>query len=403
MPAISAATNPIQAVIAPANLPAERGSVLKNGSDQTFATALAKQKEMGRAQESGKVHTGGQSQGQAQTNRLAEPERPGDRQDTTAAQDTTTTTSASNVVVLSTQPAPEDLTGDADTSVTVGTDPINAAVIALLNAQPTGQASSGPAADALAASNIKQTISTGLPGVAPGTSEELAVGDFAAQLANDAEPLTAAELADSRAMPAKLAVADILTADRSLSSGKLQQALPEMMVPAPGSSAATLSPTAATPGSATGQVAQYAMTSSVGSNAWNTDLGHQVLFMSSAGRDRAELVLTPPNMGRIEVSISIKGDEANAIFVAANPAVRDALENALPRLREVLADAGITLGQTHIGAQSQDQSAANEQRGDNTAGALATRTAMGTDEQGPHQSSTLLARAASRAMVDIYA
>ncbi len=81
---------------------------------------------------------------------------------------------------------------------------------------------------------------------------------------------------------------------------------------------------------------------------------------------RADIVLNPPQMGRIEVSLSINGDQATATFVSANPAVRDALENALPRLREILQDAGISLGQTQVGAESFQQSANNRENGDNS-------------------------------------
>jgi flagellar hook-length control protein FliK len=70
---------------------------------------------------------------------------------------------------------------------------------------------------------------------------------------------------------------------------------------------------------------------------------------------RAELTLTPPQMGRVEVSISVSGDQTSAAFVSASPAAREALEQALPRLREILAEAGITLGQASVNAESPRQ------------------------------------------------
>ena len=60
------------------------------------------------------------------------------------------------------------------------------------------------------------------------------------------------------------------------------------------------------------------------------------------------------------------GDQATATFVSANPAVREAIENAVPRLREVLADAGVTLGQTQVGSDSPQQSANGNENGDNS-------------------------------------
>jgi flagellar hook-length control protein FliK len=95
----------------------------------------------------------------------------------------------------------------------------------------------------------------------------------------------------------------------------------------------------------------------VGGKQWETAIGNSVVFMAGHQQNRAELVLTPPQLGRIEIALSINGDQASVLFVSPNPAVREALENALPRLREVLADAGITLGQAQIDSGSPQSSA----------------------------------------------
>jgi flagellar hook-length control protein FliK len=108
-----------------------------------------------------------------------------------------------------------------------------------------------------------------------------------------------------------------------------------------------------------------AVPSPVGTPQWHQELGDHVVWMAGRMENRAELVLNPPQMGRIEVSLSVSGDQANAIFTSTNPTVRDALEASLPRLREVLADAGIQLGQAQVGAENPHQSAQQEKNGDN--------------------------------------
>lgn len=113
--------------------------------------------------------------------------------------------------------------------------------------------------------------------------------------------------------------------------------------------------------------------SQVGTPAWNTEIGDRLTWMAGNKETKAELVLTPPQMGRIEISITMNGDQANASFVSANPAVREALESALPRLREILNEAGISLGQTQVGAESFQQSSNDSQKGDN-----ASRSQNGT-------------------------
>lgn len=93
----------------------------------------------------------------------------------------------------------------------------------------------------------------------------------------------------------------------------------------------------------------------MGAAGWANEVGDKMTWMASGQLSKAELVLNPPNLGRIEVSLSIKGDQATAQFLSANAEVRETLEASIPRLREVLADAGVNLGQTHVGAEAQQQ------------------------------------------------
>lgn len=81
---------------------------------------------------------------------------------------------------------------------------------------------------------------------------------------------------------------------------------------------------------------------------WAEDVGHQITWLADQGIGKAELVLTPPHLGRIEITLEIGGDLGNAQFVSANPQVREALEQAMPRLREMLAQGGISLGEANV-------------------------------------------------------
>lgn len=111
--------------------------------------------------------------------------------------------------------------------------------------------------------------------------------------------------------------------------------------------------------------ATVSISPAVGSKSWGDEVGNHVVWMANRQESRAELVLNPPQMGRVEVSLSVTGDQASASFVSSNPAVREALESALPRLREILADAGIQLGQAQVGAESSRQSAQHDENRDN--------------------------------------
>lgn len=103
---------------------------------------------------------------------------------------------------------------------------------------------------------------------------------------------------------------------------------------------------------------------------WDNEVADKLVWMVGRQEQRAELVLNPPQLGRIEISLSVNNDQTNALLVSANPAVRETLESSLPRLREMLADAGISLGQAHVGADSRQnetsQSANNRENRDNS-------------------------------------
>ena len=101
----------------------------------------------------------------------------------------------------------------------------------------------------------------------------------------------------------------------------------------------------------------------VSSSDWSGDVGNQLTWMVSQRESSANLVLNPPDMGRIEISITMNGDQASASFISTNPDVRDALQGSLPRLREVLADAGVFLGQADIGAQAFGQQQNGAEKG----------------------------------------
>lgn len=118
----------------------------------------------------------------------------------------------------------------------------------------------------------------------------------------------------------------------------------------------------------------------LGSRQWDGEFASKLAWMVTRNEQRADLVLNPPQLGRIEVSVALSGDQAVATFGSASPAVREAIEGALPRLRELLLEAGISLGQTHVGAESPQQSPGRNENGDNRGNILpATGSGLGED------------------------
>jgi len=104
------------------------------------------------------------------------------------------------------------------------------------------------------------------------------------------------------------------------------------------------------------------LTPQVGSTAWDQALGQKVVWMAGGGQQSASLTLNPPDLGPMQVVLNVTNSHATVTFTSAQPEVRQALENAMPKLREMLGDAGIQLGQASINSGSpQQQNTASQQ------------------------------------------
>ena len=100
----------------------------------------------------------------------------------------------------------------------------------------------------------------------------------------------------------------------------------------------------------------------VGTPAWDQALGQKVTWMIAGEQQSASLTLNPPDLGPLQVVLNVTNSQANATFVAAQPEVRQALEAAMPRLRDMLSDAGIQLGQATVSSGSSGQQGAFDQQ-----------------------------------------
>jgi len=97
------------------------------------------------------------------------------------------------------------------------------------------------------------------------------------------------------------------------------------------------------------------LTPKVGTPAWDQALGQKIVWMAAGSQQSASLTLNPPDLGPLQVVLHVTNDQANATFISAHPDVRHALEAALPKLREMMGDAGIQLGQSTVSAETPNQ------------------------------------------------
>lgn len=84
---------------------------------------------------------------------------------------------------------------------------------------------------------------------------------------------------------------------------------------------------------------------------WGAEISGQVKWLAQNNIGGAEIRLNPPELGPIEVRIKTDGDQTSVFFTAHHAATRDALEQALPRLREAFAAGGLQLADANVSEQ----------------------------------------------------
>ena len=86
----------------------------------------------------------------------------------------------------------------------------------------------------------------------------------------------------------------------------------------------------------------------VGNAAWADEIGSRMTMMVEQGKHTASLRLSPEHLGPLEVRITMTDDKASVWFGAAHADTRTAIENALPRLREMFASQGLSLADANV-------------------------------------------------------
>nr|WP_245194010.1 flagellar hook-length control protein FliK [Aeromonas jandaei] len=95
------------------------------------------------------------------------------------------------------------------------------------------------------------------------------------------------------------------------------------------------------------------------------ELHQKVNLMLADKLQQAEIQLDPIGLGKMKIQIQIDASsQASVHFVVQHGQTREMLEQAMPRLRDMLAGQGIQLGQTQVQHQSQQQ----QQQGQATSG-----------------------------------
>ena len=94
---------------------------------------------------------------------------------------------------------------------------------------------------------------------------------------------------------------------------------------------------------------------------WGQVVGERLMFMVNDKIQVANIMINPPELGPIEVRLNMNNDHASVHFVSNHASVRDAIEEAFPRLREMFSQNGMSLADTNVSQHSAQQNAKQEQ------------------------------------------
>jgi flagellar hook-length control protein FliK len=88
-------------------------------------------------------------------------------------------------------------------------------------------------------------------------------------------------------------------------------------------------------------------------------VGSRLTWMAEQKIGHAHIKITPNDLGTVEVRLRLDGDRVHADFSSAQPEVRQALENSLPKLRDMLGQHGFQLAQADVGHRQDSRPSPN--------------------------------------------
>ncbi|MFA6970882.1 MAG: flagellar hook-length control protein FliK [Gallionella sp.] len=211
--------------------------------------------------------------------------------------------------------------------------------------------------------------------------------------ANQADLISAREKFDpaastsTRAESLITAQPDIKTGKETFNVAELAASLPSSVPSAQALAQAVSTASGLQPNTLTSSNSNTTIAAPLGSSAWPDEFSQKISWVSTQQNQVAELHLNPPDLGPMSVVLSVSDNQATALFTSPHSAVREAIENAMPKLRESLAENGIMLGNATVSDQAPRDSGAgnfmNQRSNPRTDAAIANSTTSTTQASLP--------------------
>lgn len=136
----------------------------------------------------------------------------------------------------------------------------------------------------------------------------------------------------------------------------------------------------------------------------------RINMMMAKNLKYVDIRLDPPELGKIQIKLSINQDQASVQFTVNNHQTRDIVEQAMPRLREMLQQQGLQLAQSSVQQESsqqfaghQNNSSAQSQSGQQSSTVATTAEGQSMTESDQLDVSTAVFVTENKDQVDYYA
>ncbi|WP_427982208.1 flagellar hook-length control protein FliK [Agarivorans sp.] len=133
------------------------------------------------------------------------------------------------------------------------------------------------------------------------------------------------------------------------------------------------------------------------------ELNQRVQYMLSQGMQKAEIRLDPAELGSMHVRLQMNQDQQVTVHIQVqNPQAKEALEQTMPRLREMLQQQGIELGQNQV-SQQQQGNASHQGQGQTSFFSARAENTEQNDDLAEQDLTAMLAKQTNSDGIDYYA
>jgi flagellar hook-length control protein FliK len=130
---------------------------------------------------------------------------------------------------------------------------------------------------------------------------------------------------------------------------------------------------------------------------FGNEMATHVRVLKRQGGGEVKINLHPAELGRMSITVVTEGTETRVAFVVETPQARQAVETAMPRLRDMMDEAGLSLADSDVSEQHQNNHAHDHNDALNGAPGTASN-----DVESPLESTTLSVALDPSRLVDTY-